>query len=74
MGKFYYKKATTSGFDRQYIKDQNQNLDDIGKDIREVDTKINDHKKAKTAHTSKQIEHGGFTVSDRLDNLWARWA
>ncbi|MGG4124879.1 right-handed parallel beta-helix repeat-containing protein [Bacillus licheniformis] len=73
MGKFYYKKATTSGFDRQYIKDQNQNLDDIGKDIREVDTKINEHKVAKTAHTSKQIEHGGFTVSDRLDNLWARF-
>ncbi|MCM3377727.1 right-handed parallel beta-helix repeat-containing protein [Bacillus licheniformis] len=74
MGKFYYKKATTSGFDRQYIKDQNQNLDDIGKDIREVDTKINDHKKAKNAHTSEQISHkSGLNVGQEIEVAKARF-
>ncbi|MDR4959578.1 peptidase G2 autoproteolytic cleavage domain-containing protein [Bacillus sonorensis] len=72
MGKFYYKKATTSGFDRQYIKDQNQNLDDIGRDIREIDTKIIDHKKAKNAHTSDQISHGVFSLRTYIDGLYNR--
>ncbi|WP_340033086.1 peptidase G2 autoproteolytic cleavage domain-containing protein [Bacillus sp. FSL K6-0138] len=34
---------------------------------------LNSHKKAATAHKSDQIDHGGFTVANRLDNLNARF-
>ncbi|KMM58248.1 peptidase G2, partial [Bacillus glycinifermentans] len=35
---------------------------------------LNSHKEAKTAHTSEQIDHGGFTVANRLNNFSARFA
>ncbi|MFP3958355.1 hypothetical protein, partial [Bacillus paralicheniformis] len=65
-----YRKAGNV-WDRIFRNNYNQNLDDIDSDIKANRSYIDEHKVAKTAHTSKQIEHGGFTVSDRLDNLWA---
>lgn len=35
---------------------------------------LNSHKEAKKAHTSEQIDHGGFTVANRLNNFSARFA
>ncbi|MEC1867963.1 glycoside hydrolase family protein, partial [Bacillus paralicheniformis] len=67
-----YRKAGNV-WDRIFRNNYNQNLDDIDSDIKANRSYIDEHKVAKTAHTSKQIEHGGFTVSDRLDNLWARF-
>ncbi|MGG0787010.1 peptidase G2, partial [Bacillus glycinifermentans] len=50
-------------------------------DMQSIENALNDHeynlkshKNAKTAHTSDQIIHGGFTVANRLDNLNARFA
>ncbi|PJZ00504.1 hypothetical protein CPT06_11845 [Bacillus vallismortis] len=49
-------------------------------DIQNIENTLNKHEfnlkrheSAKSAHTSDQIEHGGFTVSNRLNNLWARF-
>ncbi|MED5047677.1 hypothetical protein P9873_06900, partial [Bacillus siamensis] len=73
MGKYSYKKADTGGFNRQHIKDYNQNLGDIGNDMLDLSRSLIRHKNAEHAHTSEQIDHGGFSVSNRLNNLWARF-
>ncbi|MBU8789145.1 peptidase G2 [Bacillus glycinifermentans] len=50
-------------------------------DMQSIENALNDHeynlkshRSSKTAHKSDQIDHGGFTVANRLDNLSARFA
>ncbi|WP_222426127.1 glycoside hydrolase family 55 protein, partial [Bacillus paralicheniformis] len=50
-------------------------------DMQSIENALNDHeynlkshKNAKTAHTSDQIIHGGFSVANRLNNFSARFA
>ncbi|WKB77978.1 peptidase G2 autoproteolytic cleavage domain-containing protein [Bacillus sp. FSL K6-0138] len=50
-------------------------------DMQSIENALNDHeynlkshRSSKTAHTSDQIDHGGFTVANRLDNHSARFA
>ncbi len=70
--KFQYKKAKTSGFDRQYIKDYNKNIEEIGTDMSDLSNSLADHRNAKTAHTSDQIDHGGFSLRNYIDGLYNR--
>ncbi|WGD77790.2 right-handed parallel beta-helix repeat-containing protein [Bacillus subtilis] len=68
MGKYSYKKASTGGFDRQYIKDYNQNLEDIGNDMLDLSNGLNRHKTAEHAHTSEQITHeSGLNVGQEIE-------
>ncbi|MED4828130.1 peptidase G2 autoproteolytic cleavage domain-containing protein [Bacillus atrophaeus] len=68
MPKYPYRKAG-SGWDRIFRNNHNQNLDDIADDIRGSYAEIKEHKNAKTAHTSDQIDHGGFSVSTVVESL-----
>jgi len=50
-------------------------------DIQNIENTLNEHEfnlkrheSVKAAHTSEQIDHGGFTVGNRLKNLSARFA
>ncbi|MCY8438030.1 peptidase G2 [Bacillus haynesii] len=50
-------------------------------DIQNIENTLNEHEfnlkrheSVKAAHTSEQIDHGGFTVGNRLENLSARFA
>ncbi len=72
MGKYSYKKADTSGFDRQYIKNYNQNLEDIGNDMLDLSNGLSRHKTADHAHTSDQIDHSGFSLRTYIDGLYNR--
>lgn len=72
MGKYSYKKAGTGGFNRQYIKDYNQNLGDIGNDMLELSNGLSRHKTDEHAHTSDQIDHGGFSLRNYIDGLYTR--
>lgn len=72
MGKYSYKKADTSGFDRQYIKNYNQNLEDIGNDMLDLSNGLSRHKTAEHAHTSDQIDHSGFSLRTYIDGLYNR--
>ncbi|MED4787483.1 peptidase G2 autoproteolytic cleavage domain-containing protein [Bacillus atrophaeus] len=72
MGKYSYKKANTGGFNRQYIKEYNQNMEDIGSDMLNLSNDLLRHKTAETAHTSEQIDHGGFSLRTYIDGLYNR--
>lgn len=72
MGKYSYKKADTGGFNRQYIKDYNQNLGDIGNDMLGLSNGLSRHKIDEHAHTSDQIDHGGFSLRNYIDGLYTR--
>ncbi|WP_375182818.1 hypothetical protein, partial [Marinobacter sp.] len=50
----------------------NQNLDDIADDIKGSYAELAAHKNAKTAHTSDQIDHGGFSLRNYIDGLYNR--
>ncbi|MEC5254076.1 hypothetical protein P9C01_02335, partial [Bacillus paralicheniformis] len=50
-------------------------------DIQNIENTLNEHEfnlkrheSVKAAHTSEQIDHGGFTVGNLLKNLSARFA
>ncbi|MEC1507107.1 right-handed parallel beta-helix repeat-containing protein [Bacillus haynesii] len=73
MARYPYRKAGNA-WDRIFRNNYNQNLSDIESDIRDSNTALDTHKKAKTAHTSEQIDHGGFSVANRIKNLYARFA
>ncbi|MFE3571895.1 hypothetical protein ACFXON_20645, partial [Bacillus subtilis] len=40
--------------------------------INENSSSLNSHKKAKTAHTSDQIDHGGFSLRTYIESLYNR--
>ncbi|MFC8960569.1 peptidase G2 autoproteolytic cleavage domain-containing protein [Bacillus subtilis] len=49
-------------------------------DMQSIENALNDHeynlkshRSSKTAHTSEQIDHGGFSVANRLKNLYSRF-
>ncbi|PAC78523.1 peptidase G2 autoproteolytic cleavage domain-containing protein [Bacillus velezensis] len=71
MPKFPYRKAGAA-WDRVFRNDHNQNLDDIADDIKGSYTELAAHKNAKTAHTSEQIDHGGFSLRTYIDGLYNR--
>ncbi|MEK4631475.1 MULTISPECIES: peptidase G2 autoproteolytic cleavage domain-containing protein [Bacillus] len=71
MPKFPYRKAGAA-WDRVFRNDHNQNLDDIADDIKGSYTELAAHKNAKTAHTSDQIDHGGFSLRTYIDGLYNR--
>ncbi|MCA1184735.1 glycoside hydrolase family 55 protein, partial [Bacillus licheniformis] len=72
MAKYPYRKAGTT-WDRVFRNNYNQNMADIESDIRETNTVIDQHKKAKTAHTSDQIAHSsGLTVAQEIEVEKAR--
>ncbi|MEC3678141.1 peptidase G2 autoproteolytic cleavage domain-containing protein [Bacillus velezensis] len=71
MPKYPYRKAG-SGWDRAFRNNHNQNLDDIADDIKGSYSEIAAHKNAETAHTSDQIDHGGFSLRTYVDNLYTR--
>ncbi len=71
MPKFPYRKAGAA-WDRVFRNDHNQNLDDIADDIKGSYAELAAHKNAKTAHTSDQIDHGGFSLRNYIDGLYNR--
>ncbi|NUJ19740.1 peptidase G2, partial [Bacillus glycinifermentans] len=71
MAKYPYRKAGIA-WDRIFRNNYNQNLEDIESDIKGVNTSLENHKRARTAHTSDQIDHGGFSVSTVLESLKTR--
>ncbi|MCY8386563.1 peptidase G2 [Bacillus inaquosorum] len=71
MPKYPYRKAG-SGWDRVFRNNHNQNLDDIADDIKGSYSEIAAHKNAETAHTSDQIDHGGFSLRTYVDSLYNR--
>ncbi|MCA1183615.1 hypothetical protein LC766_18870, partial [Bacillus licheniformis] len=73
MAKYPYRKAGTT-WDRVFRNNYNQNLSDIESDIRETNTVIDEHKKAKNAHTSEQISHeSGLNVGQEIEVAKARF-
>lgn len=71
MPKYPYRKAGST-WDRVFRNNHNQNLDDIADDIKGSYNEITAHKNAKTAHTSDQIDHGGFSLRTYIDSLYNR--
>ncbi|MFO6498558.1 peptidase G2 autoproteolytic cleavage domain-containing protein [Bacillus sp. z60-11] len=41
--------------------------------LNEHEYNLKNHRSSKTAHTSEQIDHGGFSVANRLKNLYSRF-
>ncbi|MED3000667.1 peptidase G2 autoproteolytic cleavage domain-containing protein [Bacillus velezensis] len=50
--------------------DENARLTENG--INDVNSNLDKHKKAQTAHTSEQISHGGFSLRTYIDGLYNR--
>ncbi|MEC0752109.1 right-handed parallel beta-helix repeat-containing protein [Bacillus haynesii] len=68
MGKYVFRKARTSGFDRQFVTNYNLNIENIGNGMSEIDDELIAHKNAKIAHKSDQIIHrSGLSVSQEIE-------
>ena len=47
-------------------------MEAIESSINGLESEITRHKKAATAHTSEQIDHGGFSLRTYIDGLYNR--
>ncbi|QQD82689.1 right-handed parallel beta-helix repeat-containing protein [Bacillus siamensis] len=66
-------KDYDTSIDSRYLSQQREDLERIENGLNEIEDTVLFHKNAKIAHTSDQIDHGGLSVSNRLNNLWARF-
>ncbi|MBO3796843.1 teichoic acid biosynthesis protein [Bacillus subtilis] len=62
------KKYTTTK-NQKFVSEITSDMTTIEKAINSVETNIESHKKAKSAHSSEQIKHGGLTVYDAIKEV-----
>ncbi|MCY8002784.1 right-handed parallel beta-helix repeat-containing protein [Bacillus haynesii] len=66
----HYNKTRNSLYESQLSED----MQTIENALNDHDYNLKRHESSRAAHTSEQIDHGGFTVGNRLKNLSARFA
>ncbi|MED5050179.1 peptidase G2, partial [Bacillus siamensis] len=67
------KKNYDTTRNSRYEDELSGDMEAIESSVNGIESEITRHKKAEAAHSSEQITHDGFSVSNRLDNLWARF-
>ncbi|MEC1052825.1 hypothetical protein P9B31_22715, partial [Bacillus paralicheniformis] len=65
----HYNKTRNSLYESQLSED----MQTIENALNDYDYNLKRHESSRAAHTSEQIDHGGFTVGNRLKNLSARF-
>ncbi|MEC0804110.1 right-handed parallel beta-helix repeat-containing protein [Bacillus atrophaeus] len=66
------KKNYDTTRNTRYEAELSGDMEAIENGVNGLESEITRHKKAGTAHTSEQIDHDGFSVSNRLNDLLAR--
>lgn len=66
----HYNKTRNSLYESQLSED----MQTIENALNDHDYNLKRHESSRAAHTSEQIDHGGFTVANRLNNFSARFA
>lgn len=66
------KKNYDTTRNSRYEDELSGDMEAIESSINGLDSEITRHKKAATAHTSEQIDHGGFSLRTYIDGLYNR--
>ncbi|MDE1453613.1 glycosyl hydrolase family 28-related protein [Bacillus paralicheniformis] len=58
----------------RYQSQLRSDMQSIENGLNDQENQLKAHKTAQTAHTSEQIDHGGYSVANRIKNLYSRFA
>ncbi|MCR9038531.1 peptidase G2 autoproteolytic cleavage domain-containing protein [Bacillus sp. L381] len=56
----------------RYIAEQRADAETVENGLNSLENEINSHKKSNKAHSSEQIDHGGFSLRSYIDGLYNR--
>ncbi|MFE6446102.1 glycosyl hydrolase family 28-related protein, partial [Bacillus velezensis] len=56
----------------RYIAEQKADAETVENGLNSLENEINSHKKSNKAHSSEQIDHGGFSLRSYIDGLYNR--